>query len=65
LALVAAGVVVVVVAAKKRRRRSGYLSPGVYVEEAPAASKPIEGVGTSVAAFVGLAPGSPVNTPTR
>ena len=32
-----------------------YLSPGVYVEEVPAGSRPIEGVGTSVAAFVGLA----------
>ena len=34
-----------------------YLTPGVYVEEVPSASKPIEGVSTSVAAFVGLAPG--------
>src|SRR6476620_5293897 len=42
-----------------------YLTPGVYVEEIPAQSKPIEGVGTSVAAFVGLAPGGPVNTPMR
>ena len=42
-----------------------YLTPGVYVEEIPAASKPIEGVGTSVAAFVGLAPGGPVNIPQR
>ena len=42
-----------------------YLTPGVYVEEIPSASKPIEGVGTSVAAFVGLAPGGPVNTPMR
>src|SRR4051794_12700070 len=42
-----------------------YLSPGVYVEEVPSSSKPIEGVGTSVAAFVGLAPGGPVNTPMR
>jgi len=42
-----------------------YLTPGVYVEETPSASKPIEGVGTSVAAFVGLAPGGPVNTPMR
>jgi uncharacterized protein len=40
-----------------------YLTPGVYVEEIPAASKPIEGVGTSVAAFVGLAPGGPVGVP--
>ena len=42
-----------------------YLTPGVYVEEIPSASKPIEGVGTSVAAFVGLAPGGPVNVPQR
>ncbi len=42
-----------------------YLTPGVYVEEIPAQSKPIEGVGTSVAAFVGLAPGGPLNTPMR
>jgi uncharacterized protein len=28
-------------------------------------SKPIEGVGTSIAAFVGLAPGGPVNRPIR
>src|SRR6202008_3653949 len=38
---------------------------GVYVEEIPSANKPIEGVGTAVAAFVGLAPGGPVNTPMR
>ena len=31
----------------------------------PVQSKPIEGVGTSIAAFVGLAPGGPVNTPMR
>jgi uncharacterized protein len=42
-----------------------YLTPGVYVEEIPAQSKPIEGVSTSVAAFVGLAPGGPVNTAMR
>jgi hypothetical protein len=42
-----------------------YLTPGVYVEEVPSASKPIEGVGTSIAAFVGLAPGGPVNQPMR
>ncbi|MGH2900371.1 MAG: phage tail sheath family protein, partial [Solirubrobacteraceae bacterium] len=42
-----------------------YLTPGVYVEEIPAAQKPLEGVSTSVAAFVGLAPGGPVNTPMR
>src|ERR671931_634490 len=42
-----------------------YLTPGVYVEEVPSGSKPIEGVGTSVAAFVGPAPGGPLNSPVR
>src|SRR5829696_4821123 len=42
-----------------------YLTPGVYVEEVPSANKPIEGVSTSICAFVGLAPGGPVNTPMR
>ena len=41
-----------------------YLSPGVYVEEVEAGSRPIEGVGTAVAAFVGLAARGPVNAPT-
>jgi uncharacterized protein len=41
-----------------------YLSPGVYVEEVEAGSRPIEGVGTAVAAFVGLAAQGPANTPT-
>jgi phage tail sheath protein FI len=40
-----------------------YLSPGVYVEELEAASRPIEGVGTAVAAFVGLAVEGPLNDP--
>lgn len=31
-----------------------YLTPGVYVEEVDRGTKPIEGVGTSVAAFVGF-----------
>ena len=33
-----------------------YLSPGVYVEEVPSAIKPIAGVSTSTAAFVGVVP---------
>ncbi|MGH3754333.1 MAG: phage tail sheath family protein [Pseudonocardiaceae bacterium] len=41
-----------------------YLSPGVYVEEVEAGSRPIEGVGTAVAAFVGFAAQGPYNTPT-
>jgi phage tail sheath protein FI len=48
---------------KKNKGKGGkgshYLTPGVYVEEVPSAGKPIEGVGTSVAAFVGLSPFSP------
>jgi phage tail sheath protein FI len=41
-----------------------YLSPGVYVEELEAGSRPIAGVGTAVAAFIGLAERGPFNTPT-
>ncbi len=33
-----------------------YLSPGVYVEEVPSAIRPIAGVGTSTAGFVGIVP---------
>lgn len=44
----------------KGAKHSHYLSPGIYVEEVPSANKPIEGVGTAVAAFVGLSPFSPV-----
>jgi phage tail sheath protein FI len=40
-----------------------YLSPGVYVEEVQSGSRPIEGVGTAVAAFVGLAAQGPFNEP--
>jgi phage tail sheath protein FI len=40
-----------------------YLSPGVYVEEIDSGSRPIEGVGTAVAAFVGLAAEGPSDTP--
>jgi phage tail sheath protein FI len=42
-----------------------YLTPGVYIEEAPSKQTPIEGVGTSVAAFIGLAAGGPRNEPLR
>ena len=41
-----------------------YLSPGVYVEEVDKGAKPIEGAGTSVAAFVGFTEKGPVNFPT-
>ena len=41
-----------------------YLSPGVYIQEVDSGTRPIEGVGTAVAAFVGFAPDGPANTPT-
>ena len=41
-----------------------YLHPGVYIEEIPSGSKPIEGVATSVAAFVGNAKRGPSNKAT-
>jgi phage tail sheath protein FI len=41
-----------------------YLSPGVYVEEVESGARPLEGVGTAVAAFVGLAEDGPLNQPT-
>jgi phage tail sheath protein FI len=48
---------------KKDKHKGGkkghYLSPGVYVDEVPSGSRPIEAVGTAVAAFVGLSPLSP------
>jgi phage tail-like protein len=40
-----------------------HLAPGVFVEEAPSGARPIEGVGTSVAAFVGVSPSGPVAAP--
>lgn len=40
-----------------------YLHPGVYIEEIPSGSKPIEAVGTSTAAFVGFATKGPIGEP--
>ena len=40
-----------------------YQSPGVYVEEVASGARPIEGVGTAVAAFVGLAEAGPYDQP--
>ena len=37
-----------------------YLSPGVYVEEFDSGGKPMEGVGTSTAGFIGVAEKGPV-----
>jgi phage tail sheath protein FI len=41
-----------------------YLAPGVYVEEVSSGSKPIEGVGTAVAGFVGFTEKGPISEPT-
>ncbi len=41
-----------------------YLHPGVYIEEIPGGSKPIEGVSTSVTAFVGNAVKGPAGKAT-
>ncbi len=41
-----------------------YLAPGVYVEEVPSGSKPIEGVSTSTAGMVGATQRGPVDEPT-
>ncbi len=38
---------------------TSYLTPGVYVEEVDKGAKPIEGVGTAVAAFLGVAAKGP------
>ena len=58
--LVLAGLVgVVLVKFTDRGRRA----QEVYKKEIASGAKPIEAVGTAVAAFVGLAPGGPVNTP--
>ena len=45
--------------------RTTYQAPGVYVEEVPSGSRPIEGVGTRIAAFVGFAEKGPLGKPMR
>jgi uncharacterized protein len=40
-----------------------YLSPGVYIEEVSTGPRPIEGVGTAMAGFVGFADNGPINKP--
>ncbi|WDE03649.1 phage tail sheath family protein [Thalassomonas viridans] len=41
-----------------------YLHPGVYLEELPSGSRPIEAVGTSTACFIGYTVKGPMDTPT-
>jgi hypothetical protein len=43
---------------------ANYLAPGVYVEEVSGGARPIEGVGTAVAGFVGFTEKGPVSEPT-
>jgi phage tail sheath protein FI len=45
----------------KKRTGGSYLTPGVYLEEVSSGSRPIEAVGTAVAAFVGFAKRRPVS----
>ena len=56
LAVVALGAALVVVAVKKGKKRVK-AAASVYVEEVNSGARPIEAVGTSIAAFVGFAPG--------
>lgn len=42
-----------------------YLTPGVYVEEVPSGTKPIAGVGTSTAGFIGIVPDTVTLPPVR
>lgn len=44
---------------EKSDNMAEYLSPGIYVEEFESGGKPMEGVGTSTAGFVGLAEKGP------
>ena len=46
--------------AKRKKRRK----PKVFVDEIPGGARPIQAVGTAVAAFVGLVPRSPVRLAT-
>jgi hypothetical protein len=54
VAVLALGAVVVAIAAKKGKKRVKKAAD-VYVEEVSSGARPIEAVGTAVAAFVGLA----------
>jgi hypothetical protein len=67
--LVAFGAVIGGVAAlgifRKLFARPERLPPGVYIEEVPAGSRPIEGVGTSTAPFVGTSPKQTKRKPSR
>jgi hypothetical protein len=52
----AVGAVAAIALARKLFRKVERRYPGVYIEETPSGARPIEGVGTSTAGFVGTAP---------
>lgn len=56
----AAGITLMQTGMGCRKYMAEYLSPGVYVEEFDSGGKPMEGVGTSTAGFIGLAQRGPV-----
>jgi hypothetical protein len=56
LAVVAVGAALVVVVAAKKGKKRVKAAASVYVEEVSSGARPIEAVGTSIAAFVGFAP---------
>ena len=58
--LVRLAVLAVVLKVAKKRLP---LAVGAYKNAVSSGARPIEGVGTAVAAFVGLAPRGPVNSP--
>ena len=58
--LVRLAVLAVVLKVAKKRLP---LAVGAYKKAVSSGARPIEGVGTAVAAFDGLAPGGPVNSP--
>ena len=60
--VVALAVAVYTVATKSGRERLKR-ARGAYTEEVAAGARPIEGVGTAIAAFIGLAPGGPIKPP--
>jgi phage tail sheath protein FI len=49
---------------KRRYKMPEYLAPGVYIEEIEIGAKPIEGVSTSTAGFLGYAERGPLDKPT-
>jgi hypothetical protein len=55
LGLLAVAVVGVAAVARKAKRRA-QRAKAVYVEEVSSGARPIQAVGTAIAAFVGLAP---------